>query len=270
MLVGSSSQIFQQLSGCNAVIYYLPVLLEQSMGEEHNFALLIGGINMIIYAIFATFSWFFIEKIGRRKLFLYGSFIQTIAMVITFACLIPKGSNTVKKGAVFGLFLYMASFGATWLPLPWLYPAELSPTKTRAKANAVSTCSNWLFNFTVVMITPVMVDRIHWGTYLFFAALNAVFIPIIYIFYPETANRSLEEIDLIFAKGYVDKVSCVKAAKVLPKMSDEQIEVMNIEYGISQRSAEKSSTNRTTEVTEVPESTLITPDGGESRRSHEA
>ncbi|KAK5718143.1 hypothetical protein LTS12_027712, partial [Elasticomyces elasticus] len=70
--------------------------------------------------------------------------------------------------------------------------------------------------------------------------------------------------------GYVDKVSYVKAAKVLPKMSDEQIEVMNIEYGISQRSAEKSSTNRTTEVTEVPESTLITPDGGESRRSHEA
>lgn len=61
MLVGSSSQVFQQLSGCNAVIYYLPVLLENSMGQDHNFALLIGGINMIIYAIFATFSWFFIE-----------------------------------------------------------------------------------------------------------------------------------------------------------------------------------------------------------------
>lgn len=242
------------------MIYYLPVLLEQSMGQTHDFALLIGGVNMIVYAIFATFSWFFIEKIGRRKLFLYGSLLQTISMVIAFACLIPKGDqNPAKKGAVFGLFLYMASFGATWLPLPWLYPAELSPTKTRAKANAVSTCSNWLFNFTIVMITPVMVDRIHWGTYLFFAALNALFIPIIYLFYPETANRSLEEIDLIFAKGYVDQLSYVKAAKVLPKLSDEQIEAMNVEYGIGQRAAEKSTTSvRTSDVVEL--SALPAPD----------
>ena len=186
---------------------------------------------MIIYAIFATFSWFFIEKIGRRNLFLYGSWIQFISMVITFACLIPEG-NEPKKGAVFGLFLYMACFGATWLPLPWLYPAELSPIKTRAKANAISTCSNWLFNFTVVMITPVMVARIHWGTYLFFAALNACFIPIIYFFYPETANRSLEEIDLIFAKGYVENMTYVRAAKELPRLTDDQVEAMNNEYGI--------------------------------------
>jgi hypothetical protein len=124
----------------------------------------------------------------------------------------------------------MAAFGAAWLPLPWLYPAELSPIKTRAKANAVSTCSNWLFNFTVVMITPVMVAHIGWGTYLFFAALNASFIPIIWFFYPETANRSLEEIDLIFAKGYVENISYVKAAKELPKLTDDEIEAKAAEY----------------------------------------
>lgn len=230
MLIGSSSQIFQQLSGCNAVIYYLPVLLKQSLHQSNDEALLIGGINMIVYAIFATFSWFFIEKIGRRKLFLGGSIIQTIAMVITFACLIPDDTQ-VSKGAVFGLFLYMAAFGAAWLPLPWLYPAELSPIKTRAKANAVSTCSNWLFNFTVVMITPVMIAHIGWGTYLFFAALNALFIPIIWLFYPETANRSLEEIDIIFAKGYTEKISYVKASKDLPKLNDEEIEQKANEYG---------------------------------------
>jgi hypothetical protein len=229
MLIGSSSQIFQQLGGCNAVIYYLPVLLKESLHQSNDMALLIGGINMIVYSIFATFSWFFIEKIGRRKLFLGGSFLQTIAMVITFACLIP-GDEQTSKGAVFGLFLYMAAFGAAWLPLPWLYPAELSPIKTRAKANAVSTCSNWLFNFTVVMITPVMVAHIGWGTYLFFAALNASFIPIIWFFYPETANRSLEEIDLIFAKGYAENISYVKAAKELPKLTDDEIEAKAAEY----------------------------------------
>lgn len=160
MLIGSSSQIFQQLGGCNAVIYYLPVLLKESLHQSNDMALLIGGINMIVYSLFATFSWFFIEKIGRRKLFLGGSFLQTISMVITFACLIP-GDEQTSKGAVFGLFLYMAAFGAAWLPLPWLYPAELSPIKTRAKANAVSTCSNWLFNFTVICCAERLVHSRH-------------------------------------------------------------------------------------------------------------
>ncbi|CAG8174199.1 hypothetical protein PENNAL_c0002G06046 [Penicillium nalgiovense] len=230
MLIGSSSQIAQQLSGCNAVIYYLPVLLKKSLGQTQFMSMLIGGINMIVYAIFATFSWFFIEKIGRRKLFIGGMTGQMVSMIIVFGCLIPDETGP-SKGAVFGLFLYMSFFGASILPLPWLYPAEISPLRTRAKANAVSTCSNWLFNFTVVMITPVMIDSISWGTYLFFAVMNFIFIPPMILFYPETAGRSLEEIDLIFAKGYCENMSYVKAAKELPKLTDEEIEAKAAEYG---------------------------------------
>ncbi|KAJ5548330.1 Sugar transporter STL1 [Penicillium frequentans] len=230
MLIGSSSQIAQQLSGCNAVIYYLPVLMQNSLNMDTFMSDILSGVNMIVYAIFATFSWFFIEKIGRRKLFIGGMTGQMVSMIIVFACLIP-GTAGPAKGAVFGLFLYMAFFGAAMLPLPWLYPAEISPIRTRAKANAVSTCSNWLFNFTVVMITPVMISSIGWGTYLFFAAWNAVFIPVMYFFYPETAGRSLEEIDIIFAKGYCEKISHVKAARELPKLTDEEVEAKALEYG---------------------------------------
>ncbi|KAJ5639501.1 uncharacterized protein N7484_007363 [Penicillium longicatenatum] len=61
------------------------------------------------------------------------------------------------------------------------------------------------------MITPDTVARIHWATYLLFAAMNAIFIPPMYFFYPETAGRSLEEADIIFAKGYRDNISYVKA-----------------------------------------------------------
>src|SRR5690606_26280530 len=87
---------------------------------------------------------------------------------------------------------YIAFFGATWLPLPWLYPAEINPLKTRAKANSVSTISNWLWNFFIVMVTPVMINgtgQSGWGTYLFFAILNALFFPIIYFFYPEVSSN---------------------------------------------------------------------------------
>jgi len=193
-------------------------------------SLLLGGVNMIVYSIFATVSWFIIERTGRRKLFLIGTIGQCLSMVLVFACLIP-GTPSAAKGAAVGLFTYIAFFGATWLPLPWLYPAEVNPLKTRAKANAVSTCSNWLFNFTVVMITPVMLDGIGWGTYLVFACINAGFFPIIYFFYPETKKRSLEEIDLIFAKGYLENMGYVRAAKELPYLDDRGIEEKAREYG---------------------------------------
>lgn len=186
---------------------------------------------MIVYSIFATFSWFFIERIGRRKLFIYGTAGQCLSMVITFACLVP-GTPAAARGAAVGLFTYIASFGATWLPLPWLYPAEINPLKTRAKANAVSTCSNWLFNFAVVMIVPILIEKISWGTYLLFACINASFFPFLYFFYPETAKRSLEEIDIIFAKGYSENMSYVKAAKELPYLTPEEVEQRALEYGL--------------------------------------
>lgn len=185
---------------------------------------------MIVYSIFATTSWFIIERTGRRKLFLIGTVGQGLSMVLVFAALIP-GTQSAAKGAAVGLFTYISFFAATWLPLPWLYPAEINPVKTRGKANAVSTCTNWLFNFLVVMITPIMIDHIKWGTYVFFACINASFLPFIWIFYPETKQRSLEEIDLIFAKGHLENMSYVKAAKELPFMDARGIEQMQRQYG---------------------------------------
>ncbi|KAF4120208.1 Sugar (and other) transporter [Geosmithia morbida] len=231
MILGSLTQLMQQVGGCNAVIYFCPILFKSSLNKSDHQSMLLGGINMIVYAIFATTSWFVVERLGRRKLFLIGTFGQMSAMIITFACLIP-GTPGPAKGAAFGLFLYIASFGASWLPLPWLYPAEINPLKTRAKANAVSTCTNWLFNFLIVMVTPVMISNIHWGTYLFFAVMNAIFFPIIYFFFPETANRSLEEIDIIFAKGFVEKKSYVQAAKEIPLLSPTEVETEAIRYGL--------------------------------------
>lgn len=264
MLLGASSQLMQQIGGCNAVIYYLPILFRDSVGLTGKMPTILGGVNMVVYAIFATLSWFLIERVGRRKLFLYGTIGQMVSMIIVFACLIP-GTTQAAKGAAVGLFTYIASFGATWLPLPWLYPAEISPIKTRAKANALSTCSNWLFNFLIVMVTPIMISHIHWGTYLFFAIVNACFLPIIYFFYPETARRSLEEIDLIFAKGFMENMSYVRAAKELPYLSDEDVERVAIEYGFgpadvaveSESEAKASSASDT--AAEHTEHTLAEP-----------
>ena len=64
----------------------------------------------------------------------------------------------------------------------------------------------------VVMITPVSFSSIGYKTYIIFAVINAFIFPVVYFFYPETAYRSLEEIDTIFrkTKGWFSVVSTAK------------------------------------------------------------
>ncbi|KAF2114272.1 general substrate transporter [Lophiotrema nucula] len=236
--IGVSSQFFQQIGGCNAVIYYFPILFQDSLGESQEQSLLLGGVNMIVYAVFSLVSFWTIERFGRRKLFLTGSAGQCLSMVITFACLIP-GTPTAAKGAALGLFLYIAFFGATYLTVPWLYAAEINPLRIRQKGAALANIVNWSINFLVVMVTPIMVANIGWGTYIFFGAVNFLFIPAIYFFYPETSHRSLEEIDLIFAKGYIEKMSYVKAGKELPRLSVEDMEQLAVQYGLAEHDIRK-------------------------------
>ena len=77
-------------------------------------------------------------------------------------------------------------------------PAEYAPLAIRTRAAALATASNWIFTFLVVEITPVSIGSIAWRTYIYFAVFNFCFLPLIYFFYPETRNLSLEQIDRLF------------------------------------------------------------------------
>ncbi|KAJ7586975.1 general substrate transporter, partial [Mycena floridula] len=218
-LIGASSQLFQQIGGCNAVIYFAPVIFETYIGLPRQLALILGGVNATVYALSAFFSYPMIERLGRRKMFLWGTVGQAGAMFLAMACLIPYNvmgdkENHATYGAVVGLFLFLMAFGCTWLELPWLLPAEINPNAIRTNANALSTMTNWSWNFAVVMWTPPMLD--HWGgfgTFLFFGIINLTFLP----------GRTLEEIDIIFAKGYKTTEWYVKVANELPKLSVTEI-----------------------------------------------
>ncbi|GAA5943006.1 sugar porter family MFS transporter [Sporobolomyces koalae] len=225
MLIGASSQLFQQIGGCNAVIYFSTPIFEEYLGLGRNLALILGAVLSTVYALSACVSFPLVDRVGRRKLFFIGTYGQAISMFIIMACLIPdnEAHPNVVKGSVFGIFLYLTFFGFTWLELPWLYPAEVNPLRTRTQANAVSTITNWLFNFAVVMFTPPFLAKTAIGTFAFFGAVNICFLPFIYFFYPETAGRSLEEIDVIFARGYVEKRSYVHMASEMPTLTSAEI-----------------------------------------------
>jgi hypothetical protein len=88
-----------------------------------------------------------------------------------------------------------------WMATPFLYPSEISTLRLRSKGSAISVLSKWIFNFLVVMITPVAIANIGWQTYIIWAVLNCAFIFVVYFFYPETKGLTLEESDRIFEGG---------------------------------------------------------------------
>jgi sugar porter (SP) family MFS transporter len=232
MMIGCSGQFFQQFTGCNAAIYYSTLLFENNLHMEHKMALIIGGVFATVYALATIPSFFMVERVGRRNLFLIGFAGQGLSFIITMACLIDDTTQSAK-GAAVGIFLFIIFFAFTTLPLPWIYPPEINPLRTRTMAASASTCTNWITNFAVVMFTPVFSSQSPWGIYLFFALVNFIGIPFAYFFYVETAGRDLEEVDVIFAKAHIEKKWPFKVAQEMPKLSIEQISEMQRELGLT-------------------------------------
>ena len=80
----------------------------------------------------------------------------------------------------------------------WIYGTEIWPQEIRAKGYSF-TIFGWAAGCGMTQfVIPIMLNRLGWGTFVFFGAMNIVALPIVYLFYPEVAKRSLEEIDLLF------------------------------------------------------------------------
>ncbi|KUL81393.1 hypothetical protein ZTR_09881 [Talaromyces verruculosus] len=115
------------------------------------------------------------------------------------AGLLQKDINPVRaKASLAFFFLYEAIFAIGWLPVPWLYSTEIMPLRHRTNSAALAAASDWIFNYFIVQITPISIANIRWKTYMIFFVLNILFAGIVWLFYPETSGRSLEEIDDLY------------------------------------------------------------------------
>ncbi|KAG1837327.1 general substrate transporter [Suillus subalutaceus] len=224
--LGVINQCFQQITGINLITYYAasftslsefagPLCLWHCRRSYFNALVcrmlphvLIAAANGTEYFFASIIAIFIIDRIGRRKLMLFGAVGQCITMILLAVLGSVRGTGAQVVSAVL-LFVFNSFFAIGWLGMTWLYPAEIVGLEIRAPANALSTSSNWIFNFVVVMVTGPSFNNISWGTYIVFAALNAFIIPVVYFFFPETAGRSLEDMDVVFALAYNEGVSPV-------------------------------------------------------------
>lgn len=164
------NQMFQQISGINLITYYIPTLLEDQVGLDPIISRLISACNGTEYFLASLISIFVIEKFGRRQLMLFGAAGMSLSMAVLAITSSISGTPAKIACCVF-LFVFNSFFGIGWLGMTWLYPAEIVPLKIRAPANALATSSNWIFNFLVVMITPVAFKNIGYQTYIIFAVM---------------------------------------------------------------------------------------------------
>lgn len=179
------------------VIQYAPVIFEVSVGMSHNLAMLLAGFNGIAYFLSSLIPIWCLDRIGRRNLMLFACAGQAGCMAI-LAGTVSNGSYACGIVAIVMLFLFNFFFAVGLLAIPWLLPAEYAPLAIRTKAAALATASNWIFTFLVVEITPVSIGNIGWRTYIYFAVFNFFFLPLIWFFYPEVRNLSLEQVDKLF------------------------------------------------------------------------
>lgn len=179
-------------------------MLKNNVGLSSQLSLILGGCIQIMFMLGSLLPAFKLDSMGRRKTMMFGSFGLGVCMMMVAALLSqihqPNGTAYASASVSF-FFLYMLIHGMSINSVPWVYVPEILPLEARTKGTAIGVSSNWLWNFTVVMITPVIINRIQWKAYLIFMITNFLFIPIIYFYYPETSNLRLEDIDLIFARG---------------------------------------------------------------------
>lgn len=108
--------------------------------------------------------------------------------------------HSAAIAAVIMLFIFQGAFTIGFQATVWVYPSEILPLRLRQRGSSVSTACNWIFNYMIVQITPIAISNIGYRTYIIFAVLNATWVPLIYLFFPETKGLQLEDIDRLFAK----------------------------------------------------------------------
>ncbi|CAK7232336.1 hypothetical protein SCUCBS95973_008225 [Sporothrix curviconia] len=215
LIMSCGTQLMQQFSGVNALGYYLPTLLETSLGYSEEKARLFTAINSVIYLFSACICLLLIDKVGRRKLMLYGSTCMGSTYLISALTLLGAKNNPAKKRVLGNVttsmfFLYYFTYGTSFAKVPWVFNSEINSLSWRTRGAAAATATNWICSFAVTQFTATGVKRLGWAFYLIFAVICWAYFPIVFCLYPETSRRTLEDMDLIFI-NYPSIIVCGKS-----------------------------------------------------------
>jgi MFS transporter, SP family, arabinose:H+ symporter len=199
--------VFQQITGINVPFYYGPRILEPFFGggTEVDAAIRAVAVTAVMSAVNVAATYFafrFIDRIGRRKLALGGFAVMGLFMLV----------GAIGNGALAGvaqvavvliaLDVFIVAFAIGVGGTGWLIQGEYFPTEVRGRAAAYGAVSDWLANFALILIFPLLLTAIglSW-VMVIFAALCMIAVAFVAAYMPETKELSVEEINRLFGKA---------------------------------------------------------------------
>lgn len=184
--------LFNQLSGINAIIYYAPRIFEMTGLGKDSALLSSAGIGLI-NLIFTMLGLSLIDKVGRRKLMLVGSFglILTLGMV-------AQAFYTQNFGGLLipiCLFIYIAFFAMSQGAVIWVFISEIFPNRVRAQGQSIGSFTHWIMAAVIAFTFPYIAATLGGGnTFLIFTIMMVLQLLFVWKLMPETKGTSLEMI----------------------------------------------------------------------------
>ncbi|MHB1541823.1 MAG: sugar porter family MFS transporter [Steroidobacteraceae bacterium] len=205
LIFAAGLAFFQQATGINAVLYYLPTILARAGGGLANAfrqSVLVGLINVGMTLVAMSL----IDRVGRKPLLLAGGTGMAAALLaIAWAFRVgPAGAPVAHPALVLaGIVTFVASFAVSFGPVTWVMVAEIFPDRERAVALSAVCFWNSLISAGVTLMFTW--ELAHWGaagTFLGYGLLALAALVFIAVAGPETRGKTLEDIaQLLSGRG---------------------------------------------------------------------
>ncbi|KAK3346139.1 hypothetical protein B0T25DRAFT_269935 [Lasiosphaeria hispida] len=191
--------IAQQMCGINIIAFYSTTVFKDSGSSDFQALLASFGFGLVNW-LFAFPAFWTIDTFGRRSLLLFTFPQMTWTLLAAGLCtLLEQGTTRTALVALF-VYLFAAFYSPGEGPVPFAYSAEVYPLSHRelGMGFSVATCLFWAA--VLGMTFPFLLDSTGTvGAFGCYAGFNAIAFVMIFFLVPETKQRTLEELDWVFA-----------------------------------------------------------------------
>ncbi|KAG6787160.1 hypothetical protein POTOM_008793 [Populus tomentosa] len=194
VIIGVGLMVFQQFGGINGVCFYVSNIFE-SAGFSPSLGTIIYAILQVVVTALNTTV---IDKAGRKPLLLVsasGLILGCIITVISFYLKVNElATKSVPALTLTGILLYIGSFSAGMGAVPWVIMSEIFPINIKGVAGSLATLVNWFGAWAISYTYNYLMSWSSYGTFILYAAINALAIVFVVTVVPETKGRTLEQI----------------------------------------------------------------------------
>jgi MFS transporter, SP family, arabinose:H+ symporter len=191
MLLAIAVAAFNQLSGINAILYYLnDIFAAAGFGRVSaaGQAVIIGATNLV----FTLMALAVIDRFGRKSLLRVGSIGLIVALAATAYI---EFSGTHQNWLLWMLVVFIASFAFSQGTVIWVYISEIFPTEVRSRGQALGASTHWLMDALIATFFPVAAAYSKGLPFVFFAAAMVAQLIVVTLFFPETKRLKLEDVE---------------------------------------------------------------------------